>query len=147
MRTNKQKQRFNDFIEIIECQPDLEKEITKAYIQQKQYLLLTQFEEVADIKKGEGISSFFQSDDYNGIFNEYYSNYYTSFMLLMYYEYFEDYAMCNIMKEIIQMNHKIMVDTIKTIVGSDEITDTLTIIDISQDEIKNLIQQNYGTNY
>ena len=147
MRTNKQKQRFNDFIEIIECQPDLEKEITKAYIQQKQYLLLTQFEEVADIKKGEGISSFFQSDDYNGIFNEYYSNYYTSFMLLMYYEYFEDNAMCNIMKEIIQMNHKIMVDTIKTIVGSDEITDTLTIIDISQDEIKNLIQQNYGTNY
>lgn len=147
MRTPKQTQRFNDFIEIINHEVNLEKDITKSYIQQKQYLFLTQFEEVADIKKGEGVSSYFQSDDYDGIFREYYSNFYTSYMLLLYYEYFEDYGMCNIMKEIIEMNHKIMVDTIKTIVGSDEITDTLTIIDISQDEIKNLIQQNYGTNY
>ena len=85
MRTPKQTQRFNDFIEIINHEVDLEKDITKSYIQQKQYLLLTQFEEVANIKKGEGVGSYFSSDDYDGIFREYYSNFYTSYMLLLYY--------------------------------------------------------------
>lgn len=147
MRNNKQTQRFNDFIEIMECQPDLEKEITKAYIQQKQYLLLTQFEQVADIKKGDGINPYFQSNDYDGIFREYYSNFYTSIMILYYYEFIEDYQMCNILKETINMNRMILIDTIKQIVQQDEIEDTITIIEISEEELIQIIQTNYGTNH
>lgn len=147
MRTQKQQQKFNDFVEIMNHEVDLEKEITKAYIQQKQYLLLSQFEEVADVKRGEGIGSYFSTDDYDGIFREYYSNFYTSIMILYYYEYLEDYGMCNILKETIEMNRRILIDTLKSLVQVEELPDTITIVEISEDELKHIIQTHYGTNH
>ena len=147
MRTPEQQKKFNDLIEVMKAETELESQITKNYITHKQYLLLTQFEEVADISRQEGIGNYFSSDDYDGIFREYYSNFYHHIMMLMYFEYIENYNMCNIINETIQLSRRILIDTLKTITDMDEIPDTITIVEISEEELKKIIENNYGANY
>lgn len=147
MRTPEQQKRFNDFLNVIDGEEDLDGQITKNYISHKQYLLLSQFEEVADIKKNEGIGDYFTSTDYDGIFREYYSNFYHNIMMLMYYEHIENYGLCNVINETIHLSRRVLFDTLKTMTNKEELEDTLVVVEMSEDELKQIIKNNYGENY
>lgn len=147
MRTLEQQKKFEDLLEVVRAEEDLEGQITKNYISHKQYLLLTQFEEVAGVKKDEGIGNYFSSTDFDGIFREYYSNFYHNIMMLMYFEYIENYGLCNVINETINLSRRVLFDTLKTITNKDELIDTVTIVELSEEELKKIIENNYGTNY
>ena len=147
MRTKDQKRRFDDIIELLSNDKDTEPLIIKTYNTQKAFLALKTMEKISGVKSYEGYDKYFEKQDIEGVVAEYYSNYYSNKILLLFYEYIEDYNTCTLLKEIQRMYDIILANVVYSIVGKKEFNEWVEVILNSTIELEKIITETYGENY
>jgi len=142
MRNDTQQKKFNKLISVLDEETDLHDLMNKTYVKYLQNKLVADFEEVV------GVNTFYNKLNLTDeeVYLEYTTHFYNFNLYIEYFQHKQNYEACSVIKRILDVSRdlhlKLIISNIKEAREGWE-----AVLDIAEDEIKQIIKNEYGSQF
>jgi hypothetical protein len=142
MRNQKQQKNFDKLVNLLDGEDDLEELMSKTYIKYLQTKLIEDFEAVIGTRTH--LKQINTTDEQK--YTEYLQQYYHFNLYIHYFEHLEKYDICSTIKNILElMRYQYIKMITNDVPQSKEGWDL--VFDTAEDELNEIIKNEYGTNF